>query len=164
MVKATALSGRKSTREKKKIVNYAEESVDVSSQALARNRELLNMNVHILPKRMPLPTRNSDNELIFEDYKEFKPNITPQEIIEMGSFGGTYFRPIHSSVTGMDYKDQHKEFEDLGWYKNVNIKKMLTNSVYDKGVNKFRVSCGGDLAMWEGSNWITSIDPYGYYH
>ncbi|CAB1117077.1 unnamed protein product [Ectocarpus sp. CCAP 1310/34] len=28
----------------------------------------------------------------------------------MGSFGGTYFRPIKSSVTGKSYRDQWKEF------------------------------------------------------
>lgn len=30
----------------------------------------------------------------------------------MGSFGGTYFRPIKSSVTGKTYRDQWKEFPD----------------------------------------------------
>lgn len=30
----------------------------------------------------------------------------------MGSFGGTYFRPIKSSVTGKSYRDVWKEFPD----------------------------------------------------
>ena len=34
----------------------------------------------------------------FSDFPSFKPNLTPKEIIQMGSFGGTYFRPIYSSV------------------------------------------------------------------
>ena len=35
----------------------------------------------------------------FKDHPEFKPNLTPRQIFKMGSFGGTYFRPIYSSVT-----------------------------------------------------------------
>ena len=163
VIKASSADGsvRKSNRDKKKVVNYAEESVEAASKEIIRNREGLNMNVQVLAKRMPLPERNSENELIFADYKEFKPNLTPQEIIVMGSFGGTYFRPIHSSVTGLNYKDEHKEFEDLGWYSKLNIKKMVTSSTYNNDVNKFNCSCGGSLEMWETSNWITSIDPYG---
>ena len=31
--------------------------------------------------------------------KEFKPNKTPKQVLREGSFGGTYFRPIYSSIT-----------------------------------------------------------------
>ncbi len=41
---------------------------------------------------------------------EFRPNLSPKQVIRMGSFGGTYFRPIKSSVTGKSYRDQWKEF------------------------------------------------------
>lgn len=41
---------------------------------------------------------------------EFRPNLTPKEVMQMGSFGGSYFRPIRSSVTNMSYKDVWKEF------------------------------------------------------
>lgn len=44
--------------------------------------------------------------------KEFRPNLSPKQIIRMGSFGGTYFRPIKSSVTGKSYRDVWKEFPD----------------------------------------------------
>jgi len=30
-------------------------------------------------------------------------------------------------------------------------------------VNKYNIDCGGDLDMWEGSGWITAIDPYGWF-
>ena len=42
----------------------------------------------------------------FKDYPDFKPNLTPKEVFKMGSFGGTYFRPIKSSVTGKSYKSE----------------------------------------------------------
>ena len=44
--------------------------------------------------------RDKHGKLLFNDYQEFKPNLSPKEILQAGSFGGTYFRPISSSVTG----------------------------------------------------------------
>ena len=44
---------------------------------------------------------------IFKDYPDFQPNLTPRDIFELGSFGGTYWRPIYSSVTGQNYKNIH---------------------------------------------------------
>lgn len=48
----------------------------------------------------PPPSRNSLGQLVFEGAPEFRPNLTPQQVLQMGSFGGTYFRPIKSGVTG----------------------------------------------------------------
>ena len=30
-------------------------------------------------------------------------------------------------------------------------------------VNKFKVSCGGSLDMWEMSGWINALDPLGWF-
>ena len=51
--------------------------------------------------------------LKFNDYPDFKPNLTPFEIFNLGSFGGTYFRPIYSSITGENYSNIHKNYEML---------------------------------------------------
>ena len=52
------------------------------------------------------PKKNSYGEIIFEDHPDFKPNLTPREVLKHGSFGGTYWRPIHSCVTNKNYKNR----------------------------------------------------------
>jgi hypothetical protein len=114
-------------------------------------------------QRKPLPTRDSDGFLHFADFPEFTPNLTPKEVLQMGSFGGTYFRSIYSSITKHTYKsDQWQEFPD-DWFVGLNIAKQVTSSVYNVNVNTYKVPCGGDLKMWEESGWITEIDPYGWF-
>ena len=45
--------------------------------------------------------RRSTKKVKKEDiHKQFKPNKTPKQVFTIVAFGGTYFRPIHSSVTG----------------------------------------------------------------
>ena len=36
---------------------------------------------------------------------DFKPNISPVEVIKKGAFGGTYFRDIYSEVNDRCYKN-----------------------------------------------------------
>merc|ERR1712195_297626 len=113
---------------------------------------------------MPVPKRNSKNELVFKDHPEFKPNLTPFEVLERGSFGGTYYRPITSAVTGISYKSKDVLSEyPKEWFNGIDKKTMVTNSKYDKAVNKYAVKCGGSLDMWESSGWIAAIDPYGWF-
>ncbi|CAD7947335.1 unnamed protein product [Amoebophrya sp. A120] len=140
--------------------------------------------------KKPLPTRNATTkELTFVDFPEFKPNLTPGEVVLMGSFGGTYFRDIHSAVTKQAHKGKQvaAEFplESWGWKSGkaislpsgvnvspgVSVKQtkfdaelMLHSDTYRTTVNKFGVKCGGSLYMWEGHGWINEIDPYGWFH
>ena len=119
--------------------------------------------VKVLPGRMPLPTRNKNNELVFKDHPEFRPNLTPKEVLHLGSFGGGYFRRIKSSVTGEVYGvNTYKEFPK-DWFEGLNIKTQVTSSKYRTSANKYKVKCGGDLHMWESSGWISNIDPYGWF-
>lgn len=113
--------------------------------------------------KMPLPKRDADGNLIFEDEPEFKPNMTPEEVLRAGSFGGTYFRPIKSGVTGLNYNQMWLELPQ-SWLKGLNLKRLINNVIYKNEVNTYRVKCGGDLEMWESSGWIKKQDPYGWFH
>lgn len=100
-------SSRKSSRETKEITRFQEEqAVSEKSETMEKIRTA-SAAIKVSPTRQPLPTRDSiTNELHFKDYPSFRPNLTPEEVLRLGSFGGTYFRPIHSSVTGLDYGDE----------------------------------------------------------
>ena len=109
-----------------------------------------------------MPRKNRFGEIVFKDYPNFKPNLTPKEIFQLGSFGGTYWRPIYSSITKKEYKNQHKKYPK-SWWKNIQEDK-LTNewNNYDKNINKYNVFCGSTLEEWENANWITKYHPYGW--
>ena len=98
----------------------------------------------------------------FSDYPSFKPNLTPKEILQMGSFGGTYFRPIHSGVINKNLKDQHLEFPK-SWFSGLKIEDYITSSKCNPELNKYKVKAGSSLLAWEESGWIKSQDPYGWF-
>lgn len=48
------------------------------------------MEIIIYKDRKSIPSRSkNDNLLIFDDHVEFKPNISPEEVLRSGAFGGT---------------------------------------------------------------------------
>jgi len=108
------------------------------------------------------PASGSDVETAI---REFRPNRTPEDILRFGSFGGTYFRPIHSAVTNVKYQssDILKDTVDPEWIAGLNKSTLLTSMKYRKDINKYKVSCGGSLGMWESSGWISDLDPYGWF-
>ncbi len=97
--------------------------------------------------------------------KDFHPNVTPEEVLRSGSFGGTYFRTITSAVTNVTYKskDVLQDTLDSNWISGLNKATMLTSNTYRTNINKYQVKCGGSLGMWESSGWISDIDPYGWF-
>ena len=74
---------------------------------------------------------------------DFKPNISPVEVIKKGAFGGTYFRDIYSGVNGKFYKNSWKEFKEL---ENIDTK-YYASGFYDVSLNKYGVKCGTSLSF-----------------
>ena len=97
---------------------------------------------------------------MFSDYPDFTPNLTPKEIFKMGSFGGTYWRPIYSNITKKNYKNKHKEFPK-SWWKSI-PDEMLTSEKCNKKLNRYGVVSGSSLKFWEKKKWIKKQDPYGW--
>lgn len=109
-----------------------------------------------------MPKRNKNNELVFNEYPEFIPNLTPKEMFELGSFGGTYWRPIYSSVNKKHYKNRHLKYPK-SWWKGL-PDNFLTNEWddYDTKINKYKVKVGTTLEFWECKGWIHEEHPYGW--
>lgn len=101
------------------------------------------------------------SEINFDDHPEFKPNLSPKEIMQRGSFGGTYFRDIYSSVTGMNYSNVHQEFPS-DWFENLDMDTQVCSQKYITKNNFYKVKCGSSLEEWESKDWISEIDPYGF--
>ncbi len=95
--------------------------------------------------------------LVFEDFPDFRPNLTPAEIFA-GSFGGTYWRPIWSSVVGKKLRNRHRRYRCLDGVPD----ELLTRTEYDKSLNTYGVQVGTSLEFWEGHGWIKPTHPYGW--
>jgi len=102
--------------------------------------------------------------IIFKDYPEFRPNLTPSEIFKLGSFGGTYWRPIYSSVTNRNYSNVYHDYP-VSWWKNIPTDWLIMPwDEYDKKINRYGVSVGTTLEFWESKHWIRKPHPYGWVH
>ena len=97
---------------------------------------------------------------MFSDYPDFTPNLTPQEMFELGSFGGTYWRPIYSSVLKKKLKPPLNDYPK-SWWKNIPMENLVSEE-YDKSKNKYKVKVGTSLEFWESKKWIKPSHPYGW--
>lgn len=105
-----------------------------------------------------------NNCYCFEDYPEFKPNLSPREMFLLGSFGGTYWREIKSKFYKKKLKNYHKKYPK-SWWKGI-PENHLTKSFedYDISINKYKVRVGTPLEFWEDKGWIKESHPYGWVH
>ena len=78
-------------------------------------------------------------------YKLFKPQLTPQKMLEMGVFGGSYF--------GEKMKEYPKS-----WFKNGKLSK-----TFDVEKNRFKVKAGLTRKEWLDKGWIFKEDPLGWF-
>ena len=103
-----------------------------------------------------------NGEVFFSDYPEFRPNLTPREMFKLGSFGGTYWRPIKSKFYDEELKNQHKKYPK-SWWKGI-PEDHLTKpfNKYDVKINKYGKRVGTTLKFWEDKGWMDKQDPYGW--
>ena len=80
---------------------------------------------------------------------EFKPDLTPSEMLELGVFGGRYMR------------DCVKEFPKA-WFQKARLHKMGVAG-HDKKLNYFGVEASQPLSVWEDKGWISKNDPRGWF-
>ena len=100
----------------------------------------------------------------FAGFPQFVPNVTPKDVFKKGAYGGTYYRPIDSSVTDTKYTSPSviREYPK-SWWRGIDVARTVTAEVYDKNVNKYGVKCGSSLEFWESKGWIQGQDPYGWF-
>lgn len=116
----------------------------------------------VKPKNVTVKLKKRNGTLFFKDYPNFRPNLTPREMFTLGSFGGTYWRPIYSSITKVNYSNVHKKYPK-SWWSDI-PEEHLSSKNYNKEVNKYKVKVGTSLEFWEGKKWITKYNPYGWVH
>jgi hypothetical protein len=76
----------------------------------------------------------------------FRPDLTPQEMLELGVFGGKYMN---------DCKDEFPK----SWFKN----SKLSLQKKDKNLNYFKVDASQSLSVWKEKGWIYKDDPRGWF-
>ncbi|MEI6022580.1 MAG: hypothetical protein WCQ32_01940 [bacterium] len=77
----------------------------------------------------------------------FHPELTPQEMLELGVFGGLYF------------SDKPKEFP-RSWFTHV---KLSPDKKAHKELNYFGVIASQPLRVWQQKGWIHPDDPRGWF-
>ena len=78
---------------------------------------------------------------------EFKPELSPKQMLELGIFGGKYMT------------DCQKEFPGA-WFK----KAKLSPQGHNKYLNYFKVAASQPLKEWEKKHWINKAhDPRGWF-
>jgi len=82
-------------------------------------------------------------------HSDFKPELTPKEILALGVFGGIYMR------------DCTKEFPK-DWFKNAKFQKK-DSYIHDPKINYFGVNASQPLSVWIKKGWIYKDDPRGWF-
>ena len=89
--------------------------------------------------------KSSDKKKSEDFYKLFRPQLTPQQMLEMGVFGGSYF--------GRKIKEYPKS-----WFKNAKLSK-----TFNVEKNRFKVKAGLTRKEWLDKGWIFKEDPLGWF-
>ena len=87
---------------------------------------------------------------------DFTPNLSPKEIIRLGSFGGTYFYDEGGRID-----INYKEFPS-NWFEGLEESFYLSKK-YNRKINLFKIKSGLSQEEWEEKGWINKQDPRGWF-
>jgi hypothetical protein len=76
---------------------------------------------------------------------DFKPELIPKQMLELGVFGGHYF------------ENEHEEFP-AEWFSGAKL-----SDVHDPDYNYFGVDASQPRAEWERKGWLREQDPRGWF-
>jgi hypothetical protein len=79
-------------------------------------------------------------------HPDFRPELTPKEMLELGVFGGKYMT------------DCQDEFP-AAWFKNAK----LSPEKSDPEINLFGIAASQSLSEWRKKGWIWEDDPRGWF-
>ncbi len=77
---------------------------------------------------------------------DFKPDLTPRQMLALGIFGGDYFTEVP------------REFP-AEWFDGVKFSQI---DGADKSLNFFKVNASQPLKVWQVKGWIYPEDPHGW--
>lgn len=79
-------------------------------------------------------------------HDNFKPQLTPKDMLELGVFGGKYMTDCRSEFPA-------------AWFENAK----LCHEFHDPSLNYFGVNASQPLAVWRAKGWIYPEDPRGWF-
>jgi hypothetical protein len=79
-------------------------------------------------------------------HPDFKPELTPKDMLELGVFGGKYMT------------DCRKECP-ASWFKHAK----LNSERHEASLNFFKVNASQPLSVWKKKGWIYHEDPRGWF-
>ena len=79
-------------------------------------------------------------------HSDFKPELTPKELLRLGIFGGKYMT------------DCGREFPK-DWYREAR----LCPERHDPDLNFFKINASQPLSVWRAKGWIYHEDPRGWF-
>lgn len=110
-------------------------------------RDIRNITIVTVHDKMQSGYKYKLTELIGDNFDpDFKPQLTPEEMLKMGVFGGKYMT------------DCQVEFP-VSWF--VNAK--LSPDFKDPSLNFFGVDASSPLSEWKEKGWIHEDDPRGWF-
>lgn len=118
-----------------------------------------------MPPRSPPPEhrRRRDGSILFSDHPDFRPNLTPEQCIRAGIFGGVYFNPRggRPGILGDRVDVDASEFP-ASWFSGL-PRDAYAARRYVASRNRYGVVAGSNQALWESKGWIDARDPRGWF-